>query len=63
MTPTLSFLCGFLCAGVLCCILASWYYVRARRRVRSIARAIEDYQQANALVGDAVKRTFVEPKR
>ena len=53
-----NFLLGFLSSSVLFLALVIAYYLRAKRRVRSIQAAIEQYQKANAAVGGACDKTY-----
>lgn len=52
------FLLGFLCSSVLFLALIVAYYVRARRRVRSITEAIGRYQQSKQTVGAACDAVY-----
>lgn len=61
MSPTLSFLLGFACAGLVSFGLALGYYLRARKRVRSIKAAILEYQRASRTVGEATAAIFPKP--
>lgn len=56
MSDVTLFLFGFLAASALFVTLIILYYLRARRRVKSICGAIERYQQAQSTVNDALKR-------
>ena len=52
------FLLGFLSSSILFLALIVAYYVRAKRRVRSIQSAIEQYQKASATVTGACDKTY-----
>lgn len=60
MTNSLAFLLGFLSSSALFFTLILLYYIRARKRVRSIQAAIERYEQARKVVGQAVNQTFAK---
>lgn len=52
------FLLGFLSGTLLWLALAALYYARARRRVKSIHTAIENYQQAQKIVTPAIHAIY-----
>lgn len=52
------FLLGFITAGALCASLVAIYYVRARKRVRSIQQAIKTYQESSKAVNAATKDIY-----
>lgn len=58
MHPVVIFTLGFASGALPLSALILIYYVRARRRVREIKAAIENYQKASRVVGDSCNRVF-----
>lgn len=53
-----NFLLGFLSSSCLFMAMILAYYIRARRRVKSIQAAIEQYQRAQAEVTHACDKVY-----
>lgn len=62
MTALVAFAFGLLTAFIICCSLASWYYARAKRRVKTIETAISNYQKATTTVTQALDDTYGNSK-
>lgn len=56
--PVTYFLLGFLSSAALAAALATAYYCRVRRRVKSIVAYIERMQKAKEVVTPAIDKAF-----